>query len=141
MAKIVSSEAAPSEAVHYTFAGAEFDLGSGKSASFETNDLGVLQAAESHPWLTVEYPEVEMIAGEFREQVKPEDDPLSFVNYKGNDPEVVKADAEARLKAESAQPVAIEAGLDQTKKVVTGDVAETLAAVDTPKTSTKKGDK
>ena len=53
MAKIVHSDAAPSEAVHYSLANVEFELG-GRKKSYSTDDAGVLSNAEAHPWLRVE---------------------------------------------------------------------------------------
>lgn len=128
MAKIVHSEAAPSEAVHYTFVGVEFDLG-GRKKSYETDDAAVLSNAEAHPWLTVERETVEPIQGAYVEQLRPEDDHLSSLNSKANDPEAVRAAEEAKREA-ADNPVAIEAGKDQTEVVETGGVAETVAAVD-----------
>lgn len=52
MAKIVHSEAAPAEAVHYALAGVEFDLEG--DAVFETDDREVIRNAEGHPWLHVD---------------------------------------------------------------------------------------
>lgn len=134
MAKIVHSEQAPAEAVHYTFAGVEFDI-SGKG-SYETTDPVVIGAAEAHPWLTVKRDPEELIQGAYREQVAPEDDPLSAVTSKANDPEAAAA---AQAEADAVQPVALDAGQTQTEVVETGGVAETLAADDASKTSEKKG--
>lgn len=128
MAKIVHSEAAPAEAVHYSFAGVEFDLGgSKKNSSFESDDPVLLGNALAHPWLEVEYPEVELVSGTYVDQLAPEDDHLSAAGQKvnPNDPEAAKAATEA---AAPDEPVAIEAGKTQTDPVVTGRVAETLAA-------------
>ena len=138
MAKIVSSEAAPSEAVHYTFGGVEFDLGGSGKKTFETDDVAVLREAESHPWLSVDWPKVDVVQGVYVEQVDPKDDPLSWVNNVGNDPEAAQAAEDAKV-ADDAAPVAVEAGLTQTKVVTTDGVAETLAADPTSKTSDKKG--
>lgn len=132
--KIQSSDLAPAETVHYDLAGVEFDL-SGKK-SFETDDVIVISNARSHPWLKVIDPEIEQVVGALVEQIKPEDDPFSLVNYHGNDPERIKADEAAKAEA-AGHPVAIEAGTPQTELVVTGGVAETLAADDTSKTSDK----
>lgn len=130
MAKIVPSDNAPSETVHYSFAGVEFDLGgSGKGSkrAYETDDPAVLGNANTHPWLTVEYPVVEPVSGAYVEQLKPEDDALSAVNDSANDPEAVRA-AEAAKAGTDADPVAIDAGLDQDKVERTGEVDETIAA-------------
>ncbi len=134
MAKITHSDAAPAEKVHYTFSGAEFDI-SGKG-SFETDSPDVLLDAEVHPWLVVTYPKVELVQGAYAEQVLPQDDPMSAENYDGNDPDVARAAEEAK-RADFENPVAIEAGLVQTTPVESGAVAETLAADETTKTSTK----
>lgn len=136
MAKISHSEAAPSEAVHYSFAAAEFDLG-GKSKVFETDDASIISEAMAHPWLSVEVDPATVVQGAYVEQIRPEDDPMSRVNSIANDPEAVKAAEEAKAEAWT-QPVAIEAGLDQSKPVEVGQVAFTLAA-DT--TDDKKKDK
>ena len=53
MAKIVHSDAAPSESVHYSIGSAEFDL-SGRKI-YETTDSDVISGASVHPWLTVMY--------------------------------------------------------------------------------------
>lgn len=125
MAKIVHSEAAPSEAVHYSFAGVEFDLG-GKSQAFETTDPVVLSNAEAHPWLAVERDEADLVRGEYRDTLDPKDDVLSAVNSVANDPEAARA-ASAPV-VEVIAPLAVDAGKDQDKPVKTGRVAETLAA-------------
>lgn len=138
MAKIVHSEAAPAEAVHYSFAGVEFDL-SGKK-SYESDDPIVLANAAAHPWLSVQYPAVDVVAGAYVEQLAPEADHLSAAGQKvnPNDPEVARAAEEAKRES-TDNPVAIDAGETQTKAVETDGVAETLAADDTSKTSSKKG--
>lgn len=131
MAKIVPSDNAPSETVHYTFAGAEFDLGgSGKGSkrAYESTDPTILSNAEAHPWLAVERPEVQPVSGAYVEQIAPEDDPLSAVNDNANDPEAVKATEDAKLTDSGGSPTAVDAGLDQDKVVETGGVAETIAA-------------
>jgi hypothetical protein len=53
MAKIVHSDLAPDELVHYSFGGAEFDLGGSAKKSFESDDREVISNAQAHPWLTV----------------------------------------------------------------------------------------
>lgn len=90
MAKIVHSEAAPSEAVHYSLAGVEFDLG-GRKRAFETNDPTVIGNAEAHPWLKVEHEAVEAVKGDYVTQLRPEDDALSAVNSVANNPEAAPA--------------------------------------------------
>jgi hypothetical protein len=127
MAKIVHDEAAPSEAVHYSFAGAEFDL-EGAEASFETSDPAVISNAEAHPWLRVEREEAELVRGEYTGFLAPEDDALSAVNSVANDPEAVRAELDRRDA--DFQPLAVEAGLDQDEEVIEGGVSVTLAADD-----------
>lgn len=133
MARIVPSELAPSEAVHYTFGEAEFDLG-GKSdkAAFETTDRELLTNALAHPWLHVEFDEAEQLGGEFIDnQVHAEDDPFSAVGPGANDafdPEKIKAAEEA--KGTLVDRVALNAGLDQDEPVFHGSVAVTVAADD-----------
>lgn len=135
MAKIVHSEAAPSEAVHYTFAGAEFDL-SGKK-SYSTTDPDVIGAASAHPWLTVVLDNEQGVEPQYVDQIDPKDDPLSAVNSVGNDTDKALA-FEATKRDDEAPLVAIDAGATQTEAVTTGEVAETLAADPTAKTTEKK---
>ena len=52
MATISHSDLAPDAQVHYSVAGAEFDLGPGET--FETDNEEVLANAQAHPWLKVE---------------------------------------------------------------------------------------
>ena len=134
VAKIVHSEDAPQEAVHYSFAAGEFDLG-GRKKSHETDDPSLISEANAHPYLDVQVEQVEGQAGDFREQLDPKDDALSAQNSIANDPDAVKA---AQVEVVEVQPVAIDAGLDQTEPVVEGGVAETLAADETSKTGKKK---
>lgn len=135
MAKILSSEAAPSEKVHYTFGTVEFDLGGNAKQSFETNDRDALANAEAHPWLTVEREQVELVSGSYVEQLKPEDDHLTAVGAEidANDPDEVRKAEEAKADTH-VEPVALDAGEDQGEAVATGHVAETLAAADDPDT-------
>lgn len=137
MAKIVHSDTAPAETVHYSFAGGEFDLG-GRSKRFETDDAGLIAGAEAHPWLTVEYDVVEPIQGAYREQLLPEEDAMSAVNSIANDPEEARKAEQAKME-QTDNPVAVDAGETQTEVVTTSEVAETLAADPTSKTA-KKGD-
>lgn len=132
MAKIVSSELAPSEAVHYTFDGVEFDLGPRKKA-YETDNAAVLSNAETHPWLTVERDTPELVQGAYVEQIAAADDPLSVVGQpiNPNDPDEARK-AEAAKADATGVPLAVQAGLDQTEPVVTSGVPETLAAADAP---------
>lgn len=130
MARILPSDNAPSEAVHYSLAGVSFDLGgSGKGTkkTYETTDPTVITNAEAHPWLTVERDEVEVVKGSYYEPLAPEDDVLSAVNSRANDPDAVREAEEAKVAAVE-DPTAINAALDQDKPVETGGVNETLAA-------------
>src|SRR4051812_9615905 len=111
MAKIVPSDLAPDEAVHYSLGAVEFDLGGKSDAkAYETHDRSVLSNAEAHPWLEVEYDAVEAIDPAFYDtQVKPEDDVLGALGPRANDafdPDKIKAALEAR-QSETA-PVAID---------------------------------
>lgn len=125
MAKIVSSEAAPNEAVRYSFAGAEFEL-EGEGASFESTDSAVLGNAEAHPWLKVEREPGEVVHGEYRDFLAPEDDALSAVNSVANDPEAARAALPS--SEEDDERVAVQAGRDQAEKVEVAGIAETIAA-------------
>jgi hypothetical protein len=133
MAKIVLSDAAPSESIHFSFSAVEFDL-KGKQ-TYKTDDLEVITNATVHPWLDVTPDEGLTSEPQYVDQIDPKDDPLSAVNQQANDPKAIKAADEKA--AEAANPVAIDAGLNQTKSVTTGDVAETLAADPTSKTTDK----
>jgi hypothetical protein len=140
MAKIVLSDLAPAEQVHFSFSGVEFDL-SGKK-TYESDDSSVLTNAEVHPWLDVKYEAADVVQGEFHDQLAPEDDPFSSKGgSKANDPEAARIELESRwdLQDHTDEPVrvAIDAGLMQTEVVVTGGVAETLAADPESKTSDK----
>lgn len=53
MAKIVHSDAAPSEVVRYSLANVEFELG-GRKKFYSTDDADAISNAEAHPWLRVE---------------------------------------------------------------------------------------
>lgn len=109
--KIFLSDLAPAETVHFTFASAEFDL-SGKK-SYTTEDPAVIGEATAHYWLRVESP--------------------------SGDAEHAAIAAGTSLEEQEAErgAVAIDAGKEQTEVVVTGDVAETLAADHTSKTAAK----
>lgn len=138
MAKIVLSDTAPSEAVHFVFGGAEFDLGGSKKKTYETDDADVLSNAEAHPWLTVQRDPVETIQGAYVDQIAPKDDPFAVEGQPidPNDPDAARA-AEAKKAADAGTLVAIEAGETQTEVVTAGPVAETLAADPDAKTDEK----
>ena len=139
MAKISLSDQAPSgEAVTFSFAGAGFTLKGNET--YESAAPAVVRAAESHPWLAVEHDKRALIRGTYRDQIRPEDDPMSAVNDRSFDLDAIEAE-EAAKAVEFGTPVAIDAALDQDKRVVTGGVAETLAAdptTDTPKRGKKE---
>lgn len=135
MAKIVLSDLAPAEAIHFSLGNAEIDLG-GKSGkqSVETDDRELLSNAVAHPWLTVEVDPAEEAGGQFADpHVPAEEDPQSAANQRAHDAfdvEKIRATEEAK-HPEAEAPVAIESGLDQTTEVKVGDVAETVAADET----------
>lgn len=133
MAKIVASDHAPKGNYRFSLANAEIE-----KLPYETNDPAVIANAETHPWLDVEYDEVKELA-DLRDpnpQLAPEDDALSAQNSVANDPKAVKAAIEARFGDHADDgAVAIDAGLDQSEVVETGDrVAETVAAIGDTKT-------
>lgn len=141
MPTISHSELAPDEPVRYLLGQAEFQL-DGRTKNYETDDADVVLNAEAHPWLTVTYPEVELVEGAYVEQVAREDDPLSALNSIANDPAEVRKIEEAKRAA--VAPVAIDASLDQSESVEVGDTAVTIEAAsedEAPKrrsTSTQK---
>jgi hypothetical protein len=134
MATISSNDHAPSEKVHYSFAGAEFDLEPG--GTYETTDLDALENAAAHPWLKVEFPQAAVEGGVYvGEALSPKDDPMSRVNSVANDPDAVRKALEERFGSEATvKPVALDAELDQGKEHFEGKgdrkVAETLAAAE-----------
>ena len=136
MAKIVLSELAPSEAIHFSLANAEFDLGGKSDAkAFETDDRVVIDNAVAHPWLDVEFPAVEEVAFEALDtRIPAADDSQGMYGPHANDafdPELIKAAEEAKIQ-DTPQPLAIDSGLDQDKEVKTeSGAAETLAADET----------
>lgn len=141
MAKISHSDSAPAEKVHYTFANAEFDLSG--SSTYETEDASLLASAEAHPYLKVTREPVEVVQGAYRQQLRPEEDHLSGVGgINPNDPDEARKAEEAKRVALD-NPVALDAGLTQTKPVEVSGTAVTLAADETSKThdKTEKGSK
>lgn len=125
MATIKSSDLAPSEAVHYTLANAEFDLGGSGKKTFDTTDADVIANALSHPWLIVEFPKADLSAGVYVDQVDPKHDPLS-ARFEGKIEDAERPDSAGETTP--IHPVAIDAGEDQGEVVQSGRVAETLAA-------------
>lgn len=144
MAKIVLSDTAPEGAKKFSLASAEIEV------PFETNDNEILSNARQHPWLSVEEPKASTEAPpSYVNHLDPKDDALSALNSIANDPDEVKKALEAREDRTVAR-VALNADLDQQKKVETGGVAETVAAADAAEaevekvpasTTTKKGGK
>lgn len=128
MAKIVPNESAPADLTTVSLANEVLDFSSG---AVEAEDRAVLGAAEVHPWLAVEYPEVEAEdADAVRvESVRYEDDALSAVNSVAFDPEEIAKVEDAKREVRRT-PTAIEAGLDQNEPVVEANVAYTIAADD-----------
>lgn len=142
MATILPNDNAPTESVKYLLGNAEFDLAGG--GSYDTDDRLVLSAAEAHPWLKVEYPEVDesLFVTESR-TVPYEDDVLSAANSVAFDPaEIKKVEEAKRLGYE--QPLAVDSGLDQGTPKKSGPVAVTLAAdepvTDDKSATARKGD-
>jgi hypothetical protein len=126
MATIVPNDSAPADLSTVSLANEVLDLSGG---SVESEDREVLAAAEVHPWLAVEYPEVEANEAEAVrvESVRYEDDALSAPNSVAFDPDEVRAVEDAKREVALGR-TALEAGLDQGEPVVEGGVAYTLAA-------------
>lgn len=128
MATITTNDKAPEGAVKYVFPTETFDLNSGDTK--DTLDQELLRAAEAHPWLRVEYPELEELAVTREPTSVPyADDYLSAPNTKAFDPEEVRR-VESEKRSATEAPVAVEAGLVQTEDDHVGNVAVTLAAYD-----------
>lgn len=126
MPKIVLSDDAPSGDLRFSLANAEIE-----ELPYETSDAVVVANAVAHPWLTVEFEEVEQLADQSNpfQQTSPEDDVLGHLNDNSNDPDAVRAEIARRVDEKGSDPVAIEAGLDQRDVVVTASgVSETIAA-------------
>lgn len=134
---IVPSDLAPSEVVHYSFAGVEFDLGgSGKGSvkKYETSDPSVVSNASVHPWLTVEAPSEDATPAFLETLVRPEDDTQGALGPNAGDAfDQEKIAAIEDAKAQNVGlVVAVDAGLDQGEEHTNDDgtVAETLRAAD-----------
>lgn len=134
--KIVLSDLAPNEPVHFDLAGEEFTLGGGGDASHETTNREVLGNAEIHPWLRVEYPAVEGVVSPQRWMLAdhPEQDGMSARGPNADDPydpEKVR-EAEEEKAGAAVSPLAVDANLDQDEpesvKAGEVEVAVTLAA-------------
>lgn len=129
MATIVPSKLHPDEEVTHQLAQDSFQLGGG-SDSYETDDRGVIANAIAHPWLEVEYSDVE-VEGHYRpDTIKPSEDVLGAEQSIAFDPDEIAAALEEATEVEESG-VAIESGLDQDKSVEEGGIAFTLAADDT----------
>ena len=128
MATIVPSKQHPDEEVLHQLAQDSFKLDSG--GSYETDDRAVISNAIAHPWLEVEYPDLEVEAHYRPDSIEPSKDALGADKSIAFDPDKI---AEALEEAEEAveSPVAIESGLDQDREVEKGGIAFTLAADDT----------
>lgn len=122
MAKIVLSDAAPEDAVHFSLGQFEIDV------PHDTRNRDLISDAVAHPWLNVEYDEVEVLGGEGPSTANLANDPLAAGNDVSNDPEAVQAELDRR-EAEKA-PLAVDAALDQDEPQTAGPVAITLAADD-----------
>jgi hypothetical protein len=126
MATIRPNDNAPAEAAKYIFPLETFELAPG--GEFQTEDRNTLAAAESHPWLEVEYPTFEELSKERdRKSVPYEEDVLAAPNSVAFDEEAVMEALRNSVSADENR-TAIEAGLDQDKAVEVADVAVTLAA-------------
>lgn len=97
MAKIVKTDSAPSEVVHYTFAAGEFDLG-GRVKFYETDNPSLIESARAHDDLRVEVEAIK-VAPNFHEQLAPEDDGLSGLNSHA-DEDVVETDDKSTFEKE-----------------------------------------
>lgn len=128
MATIRPNDNAPSGEVKYIFPTETIDLDSG--GTHETDSRAVLAAAEAHPWLTVEYPEVEEISVTRQSRSVPyEDDVLAAPNSIAFDPDEIRKAEEAKAEGYAA-PLAVEAGLDQSEEEEVAGTNVTLAADD-----------
>lgn len=127
MATIKSSDLAPSEAVHYSLANSEFDLGGSGKKTFDTTDADVIANALAHPWLIVEYPKADAPVGVYVNQIDPKADPLS-ARFEGTIEDADRPDSAGETTP--IESVAVDAGEDQGEIVKSGRVAETLAAAD-----------
>lgn len=131
MAKITLSDLAPSEAVHFSFAEGDFTLGGKSDAkSYESDDRALLSNAEAHPWLQVEYDEGDAAPVYPDTTLPPTEDnqsaqgPVAHIPF---DVAAIKEFEDSKHPGE-VPTLAIDAGLDQSEKIVEGDAAKTLAA-------------
>jgi hypothetical protein len=127
MATIRPNDNAPAEEVHYVLPTESFDLAAG--GTYETDDRLLLTAAQDHPWLTVEYPEVEAVSVERPSTSVPyQEDPYSEYNDDSNDPEVAAAAERAKYET-TIEPLAVDSGLNQSVRE-TDNLSETDASRD-----------
>lgn len=116
MATIVLSDLAPSDAKHFSLGQFEIDVPT------ETDDLRLLAEANVHPWLHVELDEPEETdVVDTVPHVRPEDDPFS-AQFEGE-----LSDAEVD-EPDPVEPLAVNAGLDQSEAIDVGFTGVTLAA-------------
>lgn len=133
MATIKLNDHAPSEEATFLLANETL-----KSADLpkDTDNRALVAAAEEHPWLAVDYPEVESFEAAAAEpRVRYEDDYLAAPNSKAFDLDEVRKTEEAKRQAVST-PTAIDAGLDQSDSETVADVSVTLAADEAADTTT-----
>ena len=131
MATIVPSKQHPDEEVLHQLAQDSFKLSAG--GSYETDDRAVITNAVAHPWLEVEYPDLEVEAHYRPDSIEPSKDALGAEKSIAFDPDKIAAALEDQAEAVES-PVAIESGLDQDRKVEKGGIAFTLAADDSDET-------
>ena len=127
MAQIVPSKLHPSEEVKYSLSGGEFSLA--PDGSYTTDDPVLILNAYSHPWLDVVQ---DPPTGIVFESKSPHMDPMKDVLAAAHDSDAFDVEKLIALEASKVRqfpaPVAIEAGLDQEKKIIEHGVAETVAA-------------
>lgn len=131
MATITTNDHAPDAEAVYSLPGAEFTLSPG--GSYETDDRAVLNEAEVHPWLAVEYNAAEAAEPTFRpDSIPADEDALGAARSEAFDPEAIARDREAVLgDGKDHAGLAVDAGLDQGEPVnPTSDLATTLAGDD-----------
>lgn len=127
MATIRPNDNAPAEDVTYILPTETFELGAG--GSFETEDRATISAAVDHPWLEVEFPEVDAeVYSRPPKSVPYTEDPFSEYNDHSNDPALVEETERSKFGADVA-PLAVESGLDQSEVERAADYVDlTLAA-------------
>lgn len=127
MPRIVPSEAHPDHTVRHALGSAEpFELGPG--GVYETDDREAIGNALPHPWLDVEYDEVEVIQGGYRDRHVPrEEDVLVAENSVAFDPQEIEK-VESEKRETDVERLAVESGLDQGEEHEVAGIATTLAA-------------